>query len=88
MTSYGERIQAAVAAEIRAEMAAQDIRQPELAKRISINQSSVSRYLTPNDEARRDMPMYVFADIAKALGLTMRVIAERAERRLDGEQVQ
>ena len=83
MNTYGERVQSAVAAEIRAERAAQGLSQSELAERAGIRQNTLSRYTTADDDKRRDIPYVAFADIAAALGLTPRELAERAERRLD-----
>ena len=85
MNTYGEHVQAAVAAEIRAERAAQSLSQSELAERAGIKQNTLSRYTTADDEKRRDLPYVAFADIAHALGLTPRELAERAERRLDAQ---
>jgi transcriptional regulator with XRE-family HTH domain len=85
VNTYGERIQAAVAAEIRAERAAQGLSQLELAERAGMKQNTLSRYTATDDAKRRDLPYTAFAEIAKALGLTPRELAERAERRLEGQ---
>ena len=84
MGTYGNDIQSAMAVQIKAEMAARDWKQSDLAHASSIPTSTLHRYLS----GARDIPLPVFADIAKALGLSMLELAARAQRRLDGENVQ
>lgn len=83
MGNYGTEIQKAIAVQIKAEMAAKDWKQADLVKATGIVGSTLSRYLN----AGRDIPLPVFADIAKALGLSMIELAARAQRRLDGKNV-
>ena len=83
MGNYGMEIQGAIAVQIKAEMAAKDWKQTDLSKATGIVGSTLSRYLA----GARDIPLPVFADIAKALGLSMIELAARAQRRLDGENV-
>ena len=83
MGTYGSDIQSAIAVQIKAEMAAKDWKQPELAKRAGIPTSTLHRYLT----GERDIPLPAFAEIANALDLTYIELAGRAQRRLDGEDV-
>ena len=83
MGTYGTDIQAAIAAEIKAEMAAIDWKQADLAKATNMQASTLYRYLS----GARDIPMPVFAEIANALGVSMIELAQRAQRRLDGEDV-
>ena len=84
MGNYGTDIQSAIAAQIKAEMGAKDWKQPELAKRSGIPTSTLHRYLT----GERDIPLPAFVEIANALGVTYLELAARAQRRLDGENVQ
>ncbi|UUG70001.1 immunity repressor [Arthrobacter phage Zucker] len=84
MGTYGANIQSAIASQIKAEMAARDWKQPNLAEATGIPTSTLHRYLS----GQRDIPLPVFADIASALGLSMMELAGRAQRRLDGENVQ
>jgi len=84
MGTYGHDIQAAMAVQIKAEMAARDWKQPDLAKRSGIPTSTLHRYLA----GERDIPLPAFAEIANALGVTYIELASRAQRRLDGENVQ
>jgi len=84
MGTYGNDIQSAIAVQIKAEMAARDWKQPDLARESGIPTSTLHRYLT----GVRDIPLPAFAEIADALGLTYLELAGRAQRRLDGEDVQ
>jgi transcriptional regulator with XRE-family HTH domain len=84
MGTYGTDIQAAMAVQIKAEMAARDWKQADLANASQIPTSTLHRYLS----GARDIPLPVFAEISKALGLSMIELASRAQRRLDGENVQ
>ena len=84
MGNYGTDIQTAMAVQIKAEMAARDWKQPELANASGIPTSTLHRYLS----GQRDIPLPAFAEIANALGLSMLELAARAQRRLDGENVQ
>jgi transcriptional regulator with XRE-family HTH domain len=83
MGNYGTDIQAAMAVQIKAEMAARNWKQSDLATAAGIPTSTLHRYLS----GARDIPLPVFADIANALGLSMIELAQRAERRLAGENV-
>lgn len=83
MGNYGTDIQAAIAVQIKAEMAAKDWKQADLSKATGIVGSTLSRYLA----GARDIPLSVFAEIAKALGLSVSEIAARAQRRLDAQDV-
>lgn len=84
MGNYGTEIQAAIATQIKAEMAAKNWKQADLSKATGIVGSTLSRYLN----AGRDIPLPVYADIANALDLSMVELAQRAQRRLEGKNVQ
>lgn len=84
MGNYGNDIQAAIVTQIKAEMAALDWKQPELAKRSGVSTSSLHRYLN----GERDIALPVFVEIANALGIPFAELVTRAKRRLDGENVQ
>lgn len=84
MGNYGTEIQAAIVTQIKAEMAARDWKQPELAKRSGVSTSSLHRYLN----GERDIALPVFVSLADALGLSFMELVARAQRRLDGENVQ
>lgn len=83
MGNYGADIQSAIAMQIKAEMAAKDWKQSDLANASGIPTSTLHRYLSGS----RDIPMPVFAELSRALGLSMIELAQRAERRLAGENV-
>lgn len=83
MGNYGTDIQAAIATQIKAEMAVKDWKQSDLASASGIPTSTLHRYLS----GVRDIPLPMFAEIAKALGLPMIELAQRAERRLNGQDV-
>jgi len=83
MGTYGNDIQSSMAVQIKAEMAARDWKQADLANASGIPTSTLHRYLS----GARDIPLPVFAEIAQALGLSMIELAIRAQRRLDAENV-
>jgi len=83
MANYGEDIQTAIATQIKAEMAAKDWKQADLANASGIPTSTLHRYLS----GARDIPLPVFAAIAQALNLSILELVARAERRLSGENV-
>lgn len=84
MGTYGNDIQAALVKQVKAEMAAQDLRQKDMAARLGMQTSTLSRYLS----GERDIPMPVAFGFADALGLSVIELVQRAERRLTGENVQ
>jgi len=84
MGTYGADIQSAMAVQIKAEMAAKDWKQSDLAQASGIPTSTLHRYLS----GQRDIPLPAFAEIAQALGLGVLELAARAQRRLEGENVQ
>ena len=84
MGTYGIDIQAALVKQVKAEMAAQDMRQKDMAAKLGMQTSTLSRYLA----GERDIPMPVVFGFADALGLTAIELVQRAERRLEGNNVQ
>lgn len=83
MGTYGNDIDAAMVVQIKAEMAAQDWKQNNLAKAAGISTSAMSRYMNGG----RKMTLEDFGNIAEALGLSYWELAARAQRRLDGQNV-
>jgi len=83
MGNYGSEIQAAIAKQIKAEMAVKDWKQADLSKATGIVGSTLSRYLAGG----RDIPLPAFLEIANALGLSIGELAQRAQRRLEGKDV-
>lgn len=84
MGTYGVQIQAALVKQVKAEMAARDMKQRTMATKLGMQGSTLSRYLS----GERDIPMPVVFSFAEALDLSVVELVQRAERRLSGEQVQ
>jgi transcriptional regulator with XRE-family HTH domain len=83
MGNYGTDIQAALVTQIKAEMAARDLKQSDLAEKSGIPTSTLHRYLNGS----RDIPMPQVIEMASALNLSILELVERAQRRLDGKDV-
>lgn len=83
MGTYGNDINVAMVVQVKAEMAAQDLKQNHLATKAGISTSAMSRYMN----GERKMTVEDFGNIAEALGLSYWELASRAQRRLDGEEV-
>lgn len=84
MGNYGTDIQSALVTQVKAEMAARDWKQADLSERSGIPTSTLHRYLS----GARDIPMPVVIDMANALNLSLVELVQRAERRLEGNNVQ
>ena len=84
MGNYGTDIQAAIVTQVKAEMAARDMKQKDMAAAIGMQTSTLSRYLS----GERDIPMPVAFSMAAALDLSIVELVQRAERRLEGNHVQ
>lgn len=84
MGNYGTDIQSALVTQVKAEMAARDMKQKDMAQRIGMQTSTLSRYLS----GERDIPAPVLFSMAAALDLRIAELIERAERRLEGNNVQ
>ena len=80
MGTFGDNVQTAMTVQIKAEMAALDWKQPDLAAAAGIPTSTLHRYLS----GIRDMPLPALAEISSALGLSMTELMARAQRRQDG----
>ena len=76
--AHAEGLNGAVAAELRAEKAAQNLTNQDLADRSGIPIVSVQRYLVP----KRAIDLVVLEQLAAAVGKTPAEIVEAAERRL------
>lgn len=74
-----EAFEAAIALQIKVELVERGMDQKDLAAAVGIESATLSRYLT----GKRSMPMPTFHAIAGALGLSPRVLMERAEARID-----
>lgn len=78
MSTYGEKLELALAKQIRMELAEREIEQKDLADMIGVGRSSLNRYM----QNRMSFPMPVFFRIAEAFGISPRVLMERAEARI------
>ena len=78
MNTYGEKLEAALATQIKVELVEHGMDQKALATAVGIESATLSRYMT----GKRSMPMPTFFAVADALGLTPRVLMERAESRI------
>lgn len=78
MSNYGEQLEAALAIQIKVELADRSMDQKALAEKVGIESATLSRYMT----GKRSMPMPTFFAVADALGLSPRVLMERAEARI------
>lgn len=72
-----ENIALALAAEIRAEAAAQQVSTPDLAERASISRPSAYRYLS----GARDLPVSALLAFARVLGVPPADLMDRAQQR-------
>ena len=75
---YGDRMQRAIRAQIKAEIAVRNLKQNDVAASAGLYSSTMSRYLR---DSKPDMPLAALGAIAKALGLSIVTIVQRAERR-------
>jgi DNA-binding XRE family transcriptional regulator len=78
MDTYGERLEAALSTQIKVELVERDMDQKDLAEAIGVERATLNRYMN----GHRSMPMPTFFKVAEALGLTARVLMERAEARI------
>ncbi len=75
MGNYGDSFNAAVAAELRAERGRTMITIDALVENTGLSKSAVLNYLNN----KRDIPTPAFVELCRALGISPRVIFERAE---------
>lgn len=73
-----EGLEASLATQIKVELVERGMDQKTLAERVSIHPVTLTKYM----KGQRSIPMPVFFDIAEALGISPRVLMERAEARL------
>lgn len=72
-----KEVQAAISAQIKAEMGAKGWREADLAKAAGMPSSSLNRYLA----GARDMPLPIAAELGITLGLEFIELVRRAQRR-------
>lgn len=81
MTTYGEKLEAAISIQIKVELADREMDQRGLADAVGIESATLSRYMT----GKRSMPMPTFFKVAEVLGLTAQELMRRAEARVPSE---
>lgn len=81
MNTYGERLEAALATQIKVELADREMEQRDLADAVGIESATLSRYMT----GKRSMPMPTFFKVAEVLGLAPQILMQRAESRVPAE---
>ena len=78
MTNNFEGLEAALAIQIKIELVERGLDQKTLAERVGIHPVTMTKYL----KNQRSMPVPVLIDIAEAVGVSPRVLMQRAEARL------
>jgi transcriptional regulator with XRE-family HTH domain len=78
MSTYGEKLELALAKQIRIELAERDLEQKDLAEALGIGRSSLNRYM----QNRQSFPLPVFFRVAEVFGLSPKALMERAEARI------
>lgn len=78
MTNYEDRLHVAMAAQIKVELAERAMDQKDLADAIGIHAVTMTKYM----KGQRVPSMSTFYKIAEALGISPRVLMERAEARV------
>lgn len=73
-----EGLEASLATQIKVELVEANMDQKTLAERVGIHPVTLTKYM----KNQRSIPLPVLIDIAVALGLSPRVLMERAEARL------
>lgn len=79
--TYGERLDKALATQIRVELVERGWEQKDLAEKVGINKVTMSHYMT----TKRSMPMPTFIKVAEVLGLTPSALMQRSEARVEPE---
>lgn len=79
MNNYGERLQNATGRQIKAERAALEMTQAELAEKIGKDKQTVMRY----ENGKRDIPVDDLALMSRAFGISLIELLRRAEERIE-----
>lgn len=80
--TYGERLEKALAMQVKVELVERGLEQKDLADQVGINRVTMSHYMT----GKRSMPMPTFMKVAEVLGLTPAALMQRAEARIQPEE--
>lgn len=78
MNNAFEGLEAALATQVKVELVERGMDQKTLSERVGIHPVTMTKYL----KNQRSMPLPVLIDIASALGVSPRVLMQRAEARL------
>lgn len=78
-TTYESQLEAALAKQLKIEIAERDMDQKDLAEAAGIERATLNRYM----RGHRSMPMPTFFKIAAALDMTPKELMERAEARVE-----
>lgn len=78
MDTYGERLEVALATQIKVELVERGMHQKDLADAVGIGRPAMNRYM----KGHQSMPMPTFFKVAEVFGVTPRVLMERAEARI------
>lgn len=78
MTNAFEGLEAALATQIKVELVERGLDQKTLAERVGIHPVTMTKYL----KNQRTMPVTTLFDIAAALGISPRLLMQRAESRI------
>jgi transcriptional regulator with XRE-family HTH domain len=78
MNNAFEGLEAALATQIKVELVERGMDQKTLSERVGIHPVTMTKYL----KNQRSMPIPVLIDIASTLGVSPRVLMQRAEARL------
>jgi len=81
-----EGLNGALVATVRAEMAALRMTQPQLAKKASVSNNTLTNYLSPDPGRARVMPIDIVGLVAEALGMTAAQLLGKAEERLSEQR--
>lgn len=81
MTTYGERLEAALVTQIKVELVERNMDQKDLADKVGINAVTMSKYMTN----KRSIPMPTFFKVAEALAVSPMALMQRAEARVQPE---
>lgn len=81
MNTYGERLEAALSTQIKVELVERGMNQKDLAEAVDIGRPALNRYMN----GHQSMPMPTFFKVAEVLGLSPRVLMQRAEARVQPE---
>ena len=78
MTTYGKKLEDAVAIQVKVELLEHGMTQKDLAEKVGVGRPAMNLYLNGS----RSMPMPTFFSVAEAFGISPRELMTRAEARI------